>query len=263
MTLFSYYLQFLTEICEGTRPLPAGMTLTQTDEMQRAIELQTQIQSMGIPAFVRACAAESGIEIPESAYEGFDEHVLLDALQSLPTQSGETDAAADASAASAEAPADDAPAEPVRSEIRDIYEVFLDSVCLDDALLSYLIDILKRGARDEFETLSHAAARTILDIDDFLAWLGNKELLAPVEERACVRIMDGCMERLLHEGKRELLAALLSGDEATFCAFRAEAPELCHLPDATYAWYCENYLDRYYPARFFMRCGGVNFPIAE
>ena len=33
----------------------------------------------------------------------------------------------------------EAPEEPVRSEIRDIYEVFLDSVCLDEILLVYLI----------------------------------------------------------------------------------------------------------------------------
>ena len=33
MDLFSYYLQFLTEICEGTRPLPEGMTLTAQDDM--------------------------------------------------------------------------------------------------------------------------------------------------------------------------------------------------------------------------------------
>ena len=221
MDLFSYYLQFLTEICEGTRPLPD---------------------------------AQSGTEIPEAAYESFDEGALMEALRHVPVQEETMEAA--------ELP-EEAPAEPVRTEVRDIYEVFLDSVCLEDELLQYLIDIVRRGAKDEFQKLSHAAARTLLDMDDFLAWLGNKELLAPVEERACVRIMDRCFDRLLREGKRELLAALLSGDEQTFCAFRAEAPELQHLPDATYAWYCANYLDRYYPVRFFMKCGGVQFPQAE
>ena len=255
MDLFSYYLQFLTEICEDTRPLPEGMTLTAQDDMQKAMELQAQIQAMGIPAFVRACAAQSGTEIPEAAYESFDEGALMEALRHVPVQEETMEAAAE--------PPEEAPAEPVRTEVRDIYEVFLDSVCLEDELLQYLIDIVRRGAKDEFQKLSHAAARTLLDMDDFLAWLGNKELLAPVEERACVRIMDGCFDRLLRDGKRELLAALLSGDEQTFCAFRAEAPELQHLPDATYAWYCANYLDRYYPVRFFMKCGGVQFPQAE
>ena len=262
MNLFSYYLQFLTEICEGTRPLPDGMTLTAQDEMQKAMELQQQIQAIGIPAFVRAYAAQSGIEIPEEEYQSFDEGALLQALQKMPGEAdAETAAAPEETAQSSDASAK--LEEPVHTEVRDIYEVFLDSVCLEDNLLQYLIDIVKRGAKDEFQTLSHAAARTLLDMDDFLAWLGNKELLAPVEEAACVRIMDGCFDRLLRENRRELLAALLSGDETTFCAFRAEAPELQHLPDATYEWYCKYYLDRYYPVRFFMKCGGVNFPAAE
>ena len=80
--------------------------------------------------------------------------------------------------APAEAPQE--AAEPVKTEIRDIYEVFLDSVCLDDALLQYLIDVLKRRDAEGFRTLSHAAARTILDMDDFLAWLGGADVTAGV-----------------------------------------------------------------------------------
>ena len=148
----------------------------------------------------------------------------------------------------------------INDEIRDIYEVFLDSVCLEDNLLSYLIDILKRGAQDEFQTLSHAAARTLLDMDEFLLWLGNKEAFAGPDERACAAIMDGCLNRLMQEGQRELAAALLSGDETTFKLFRTQAPELVHLPDATYEWYAQNYLDRYYPVRFILRMNGVVFP---
>lgn len=248
--LLQCYLQFLSEICEGTRPLPAGMTLHETDPMRRAMELQAQISAMGIPAFVRRCAQESGIEIPESEYESFDPAALAQALSALPAQ--ET--------ASAPEPV---PEEPVKTEIRDIYEVFLDSVCLDDALVQYLIDVCRRHDTAGFETLSHAAARSILDLDDFLAWLGNKELLAPVEERACVRILDGCFERLRQEGQLELLAALLSGDQTTFELFRCDAPELQHLPEASYDWFCTNYLDRYYPIRVFMRAAGVRFPQAD
>ena len=74
--------------------------------------------------------------------------------------------------------------------------------------------------------------------------------------------MDACLGRLAREGQRELLAALLSGDETTFRLFRMQAPELVHLPDATYEWYCRNYLDRYYPMRFLMRFNGVVFPEA-
>ena len=243
MTLLQYYIRFLGEMLDGTRPLPEGMTLHETDEMRRAMELQAQIARLGIPAFVRMCAEESGIVIPEEEYESFDPAALAQALSRMP--------------------APQEAAEPVKTEIRDIYEVFLDSVCLDDALLQYLIDVLKRRDAEGFRTLSHAAARTILDMDDFLAWLGNKELLAPVEERACVRILDGCFARLRQEGQLELLAALLSGDRTTFERFRCDAPELQQLPDATYDWFCQNYLDRYYPVRFFMKFGGVEFPTAD
>ena len=129
--------------------------------------------------------------------------------------------------------AEEAPQEPVRTETRDIFEIFLDSVCLDDALLTYLIDILKRRSKPEFAKLSHAAARTELKLDDFLAWLGNMELLAGEDEQACAAIMDKCLYRLEQEGEMELIAALLSGDETTFKLFRTQAPELVHLPDAT------------------------------
>ena len=42
--------------------------------------------------------------------------------------------------------------------------------------------------------------------------------------------------------------------------FRTEAPELRHLPAATYEWYSKNYLDRDYPLRFILMCNGVEFP---
>ena len=246
--LIESYLRYFSELCEGTRQAPAGITLTAQDANARAAELLAQIEKTGIPAFVRMCAEAEGTQIPQEEYDSFDPGQLA-ALLAQPETEPEPEA--------------ESPAAPVKSEIRDIYEVFLDSVCLDDALVQYLIDIVKRGAHDEFETLSHAAARTILDMDDFLAWLGNKELLAGEDERACACIMDGCFERLRREGQLELLAALLAGDEATFRLFRAQAPELVHLPDATYEWYCNNYLDKYYPVRFLMRFHGVVFPIAR
>ena len=100
-------------------------------------------------------------------------------------------------------------------------------------------------------------------MEDFLAWLGNRELLGSTDERACVRIIDGCLSRLMAEGQTELAAALLSGDETTFKLFRTEAPELVHLPDATYDWYSKYYLDGYYPIRFILRQNGVAFPAAQ
>ena len=122
MTLLQYYIRFLGEMLDGTRPLPEGMTLHETDEMRRAMELQEQIARLGIPAFVRMCAEESGIVIPEEEYASFDPAALAQALSRMPAQQ-----------APAEPPQE--AAEPVKTEIRDIYEVFLDSVCLDDALL--------------------------------------------------------------------------------------------------------------------------------
>ena len=226
MSLIPYYLQYLSEICEGTRQAPEGLALSEQDDLKKALQLQAGIAEMGIPAFVRACAAQDGTEIPQSDYDSFD------------------------------------PAELNAAIARDIFEIFLDSVCLDDDLLTYLIDILKRHAEPEFTKLSHAAARTELKLDDFLAWLGNMELLAGEEEQACAAIMDKALHRLEQEGEMELAAALLSGDETTFKLFRTQAPELVHLPDATYEWYCKNYLDRYYPVRFILHHQGIEFPQA-
>ena len=84
MTLFEYYIQYMTQICEGTLPAPAGITLTETDEMRRAMELQQQISAMGIPVFVRACAAAAGDEIPQDAYDSFSMEDMLSAAQTLP-----------------------------------------------------------------------------------------------------------------------------------------------------------------------------------
>ena len=253
MSLIPYYLQYLSEICEGTRRAPEGIVLTEQEDLKKALQLQAEISRIGIPAFVRACAEADGTEIAQEEYDSFDPAELNAAIAQL----------ASAAQPQPEKAPEEAPQEPVKTETRDIFEVFLDSVCLDENLLVYLIDILKRHAEPEFTKLSHAAARTELQLDDFLAWLGNKELLAPVEERACVRILDGCFARLRQEGQLELLAALLSGDRTTFERFRCDAPELQHLPDATYDWFCKNYLDRYYPARFFMKFGGVAFPTAD
>ena len=67
--------------------------------------------------------------------------------------------------------------------------------------------------------------------------------------------------RLAEEKENELLAALMSGDQTTFEIFRCEAPELKQLPDATYEWYCKNYLDKYYPVRIMMKLHGIRFPV--
>ena len=72
--------------------------------------------------------------------------------------------------------------------------------------------------------------------------------------------MDAVLLRLAEEKRLDVLAALLSGDQKTFEALRCEAPELIHIPAATFEWYETHYLDRDYPIRLIMRLNGVQFP---
>ena len=140
------------------------------------------------------------------------------------------------------------------------FQVLLDCVALDDGLVQYLTQVLRDRDWAGFYKLSQITTKMDLNPEEFLFWLGNKELWADDEERACAAVMDACMERLRQEGRLELMAALLSGDRHTFESFRCEAPELVHLPQATYDWYCRNYLDRDYPFRMLLKCNGVTFP---
>ncbi len=252
MTLFEYYLQYMTRICEGTLAAPEGITLTEKDEMRRAMELQQQISAMGIPAFVRACAAAAGDEIPQAAYDNFSMDDVLSAAQALANQARE------------EQPEEPAQKEPDPDADPDAgkhaFEVFLDCIALDDGLVQYLIEVLKKRDWQEFYKLSQITTKLDLDPNEFLYWLGNKEQFAPREEQVCAAIMDACLDRLAEEKRLDVLAALLSGDQKTFELFRCEAPELMHLPEATFDWYCRNYLDRDYPLRMILRLNGVEFP---
>lgn len=248
MTLFDYYLQYMTQICEGSLTAPEGITLKQTDEMHRAMELQRQIGAMGIPAFVRACAAAAGDEVPQAAYDSFSMDDALSAARVLASQAREEQAE-----------------EPVQKEPdpdagKHAFEVFLDCIALDDGLVQYLIQVLKKRDWQEFYKLSQITTKLDLDPNEFLYWLGNKEQFAPLDEQACASIMDACLIRLAEEKRLDVLAALLSGDQKTFELFRCEAPELMHLPEATFDWYCRNYLDRDYPLRMILRLNGVEFP---
>ena len=119
MTLFEYYIQYMTQICEGTLPAPAGITLTETDEMRRAMELQQQISAMGIPVFVRACAAAAGDEIPQDAYDSFSMEDMLSAAQTLAEQAQQEPAEAE------EKPEENTP-DPDAG--KHAFEVFLDCV---------------------------------------------------------------------------------------------------------------------------------------
>ena len=256
MTVIEYYLRALEELASGSRTPPEGISLTEEDPMARAAQLQTQIQAIGICEFVRRCAAQDGQALPQEAYDSFREEDLVATLAAL-AQASEAPAE-ETSAAEAdpcEPPKIDEPDGP-----RSAYEVLLDCCCLDEKLLYYFIDVLKREAEEEFQKLALVTARKAFSRADFLYWLATEQDRADRNELICVTVMDACFDRLAAEGEKELIAALLCGDKTTFELFRCEAPELRHLPAATYEWYEENYLRRYYPIRYMLKFNGVRFP---
>lgn len=248
MTLFDYYLQYMTELWEGKRPAPEGITLPEGgDESARIQALGQQLQTMGMAHFVRACAAQDGTELPEDLFtESGDLGGFQAFLQNV-------DAAPDE-------PAPQPDDQPDRDADKHAFEVFLDCIAMDDGLVQYLIDVLKRMDRKEFFKLSQITTKLDLDPEEFLYWLGHREDYAGEEERACAALMDAVLLRLAEEKRLDVLAALLSGDQKTFEALRCEAPELLHIPAATFEWYETHYLDRDYPIRLIMRLNGVQFP---
>lgn len=248
MTLFDYYLQYMTELWEGKRPAPEGITLPEGDDESARIQaLGQQLQTMGMAHFVRACAAQDGTELPE---ELFTESGDLGGFQAFLQN---VDAAPDE-------PAPQPDDQPDRDADKHAFEVFLDCIAMDDGLVQYLIDVLKRMDRKEFFKLSQITTKLDLDPEEFLYWLGHREDYAGEEERACAALMDAVLLRLAEEKRLDVLAALLSGDQKTFEALRCEAPELLHIPAATFEWYETHYLDRDYPIRLIMRLNGVQFP---
>lgn len=249
MTLFDYYLRYMTEVWEGTRPAPEGITLPEGgDENARIQALGQQLQDMGMAAFVRACAAQDGTELSE---ELFTESGDLGGFE-LFLQNA--DKAQEAPAAEKKSATPDPDAN------KHAFEVFLDCIAMDDGLVQYLIDVLKRMDRKEFFKLSQITTKLDLDPEEFLYWLGRRETYADEEEQGCAVAMDHALLRLADEGRLDVVAALLSGDRKTFKTFRCEAPELMHAPIATFEWYEKNYLDRDYPIRLIMRLNGVQFP---
>ena len=118
-------------------------------------------------------------------------------------------------------------------------------------LMFVIIHSLRRSIREE---------RTL---DRRNVWyLRSIGLLTIAAELIGSAVMDACLDRLASEDQKELMAALLSGDRKTFELFRCEAPELVHLPQATFEWYAENYLDHYYPIRYLIRFNGIRLPEA-
>lgn len=248
MTLFDYYLQYMTELWEGKRPAPEGVTLPEGgDESARIQALGQQLQAMGMASFVRACAAQDGTELPEELFKESGDLGGFEAfLRNVDDGAG--------------APEPEIAPEPDRDADKHAFEVLLDCIAMDDGLVQYLIDVLKRMDRKEFFKLSQITTKLDLDPDEFLYWLAHRQDYAGEEEQGCAALMDAALLRLAEEGRLDVVAALLSGDRKTFEALRCEAPELVHVPAATFEWYEKNYLDRDYPIRIIMRLNGVQFP---
>lgn len=248
MTLFDYYLQYMTELWEGKRPAPEGVTLPEGgDESARIQALGQQLQTMGMASFVRACAAQDGTELPEELFtESGDLGGFEAFLRNMDDGAG--------------APEPEIAPEPDRDADKHAFEVLLDCIAMDDGLVQYLIDVLKRMDRKEFFKLSQITTKLDLDPEEFLYWLAHRQDYAGEEEQGCAALMDAALLRLAEEERLDVVAALLSGDRKTFEALRCEAPELVHVPAATFDWYAKNYLDRDYPIRLIMRLNGVKFP---
>ena len=77
MKVPEYYMTLLQELSEGTRKPPEGISLSQQEPLPRAIELQQQIQGMGLPEFLRRCAAQDGTELDEDEQKLFLEDLGL------------------------------------------------------------------------------------------------------------------------------------------------------------------------------------------
>ena len=169
MTLFDYYLQYMTQVWEGKRPAPEGITLPEDgDEAARIQTLGRQLQAMGMAAFVRACAAQDGTVLPEELF--VTESSDLGGFQVF-LQGAETPEAAP------EAPAQ--PPEPDPDAGKHAFEVFLDFIAMDDGLVQYLIDVLKRMDRAEFFKLSQITTKLDLDPEEFLYWLAHRDGCRP------------------------------------------------------------------------------------
>ena len=253
MTLFDHYLEYMTQLLEGRRSPPEGITLPEGDVTEKAASLSRQLQQVGTAAFVRACARQDGVTLPEEIYRQADDTTSLQQLLQSAVHPAPIQEASPAEEPSETAPDPDAG--------KHAFEVFCDCLMLDENLIAYLIDVLKANDRAGFYKLSQVTTHLDLDPDEFLYWLAHREDYAETdEERACAVILDACLDRLRTEGQMDVAAALLSGDRMTFDALRCEAPELRQLPVATYVWFEKNYLDRDYPLRFVLKCNGVEFP---
>ena len=92
MTLFDHYLEYMTQLLEGRRSPPEGIISTGGGrDGEGRFPLSRQLQQMGATAFVRACAHQDGVTLPEEIYRQADDttslqQLLQSAVQLAPVQ---------------------------------------------------------------------------------------------------------------------------------------------------------------------------------
>ena len=155
MTLFDHYLEYMTQLIEGRRTPPEGITLPEGDMTEKVASLSRQLQQVGTAAFVRACARQDGVTLPEEIYRQADDTTSLQQLLQSAVQLAPVQEASPAEEPSETAPDPDAG--------KHAFEVFLDCVALDDGLVQYLMEVLQKRDWKEFYKLSQITTKLDLD----------------------------------------------------------------------------------------------------
>ena len=191
MELCEHYLHYMSALCEGTMPAPPELALTADTTEERAAQLQSALKDLSVPDFVRLCAKSAGDELDEAIFDHFSEEDFSRALLQMLTAAAELEQPEEKPPAAESTPDPDAG--------KHAFEVFCDCVELDEQLVAYLIDILKRGDKAAFYKLSQVTTQLDLDPREFLYWLAHREDYGTDDERACAAIMDACFARLYEE----------------------------------------------------------------
>ena len=142
MELCERYLHYMSALCEGTMPAPPELALTADTTEERAAQLQSALKRLSVPDFVRLCAKSAGDTPDETMFDDFSEEEFSRALLQLLTAAAKPEGAGEAPPAAASAPDPDAG--------KHAFEVFCDCVELDEQLVAYLIDVLKRQDKTAF-----------------------------------------------------------------------------------------------------------------
>ena len=167
MELCEHYLHYMSALCKGTMPAPPELALTADTTEERAAQLQSALKDLSVPDFVRLCAKSAGDELDEAIFDHFSEEDFSRALLQTLTAAAEPEEVEEKPPAAESTPDPDAG--------KHAFEVFCDCVELDEQLVAYLIDILKRGDKAAFYKLSQVTTQLDLDPREFLYWLAHRE----------------------------------------------------------------------------------------